>query len=471
MKSTLIQQEAASTQFQQDVLDVLTPCLSVRLYPQEDLSALARGDALRQWLWEQGIEATICPIFPDISPSFVHSAHRPEREHWVGRLLRWHRIFVRDIESLIELYLRIKSEPSPVERTCFVPRTQPTPTDEAAGKKPFYQEFREAIRGIGIDQITGTPGSDGRGIWVADIEQGWRFAGRQLDHPELKHLNCRFLGYPPEPSEESHGLRVLGVLLARHQQPPKDVAGIVPAVKNLILLGNRCRSSYNGADFQATDEMLGRAFYELPPGSIILVEAQTIAITTTSVGPLVPAEYEDPVYDAICACVSNGLTVVAAAGNGYADLDNVYSQQGETLLSRSRYDSGAIVVGASNRDRTARLRAGSSGSNYGSRIDCFAAGAGITSVAYNNHHVDPYRVDDTLTCTSAATAIIAGVAISLQGMCLAQRGRLLRPDALRGLLTHPNLAAADLPSEQIGRMPALDKLAPIVSWLPDSAFL
>lgn len=189
---------------------------------------------------------------------------------------------------------------------------------------------------------------------------------------------------------------------------------------------------------------------------------------------IVLAEYEDPVYDAICACVSNGLTVVAAAGNGDTDLDTIMSNRGEAILNRSNYDSGAILVGASNREHTARLRAGrrGGGSNFGSRVDCFAAGIGVTSVAYNSTQSnDPYRVDDTLTCTSAATAILAGVAISLQGMCFAQRGRILRPAVLRSLLSDPSLVAANRLPEDIGFMPALEKLKDKVSSLPDSSFL
>jgi len=57
-------------------------------------------------------------------------------------------------------------------------------------------------------------------------------------------------------------------------------------------------------------------------------------------------------------------------------------------------------------------------SNYGSRVDCYAWGEGVFTTTSDTNGQAPatnlYR--DDFGNTSAATAIIAGVALSVQGM-------------------------------------------------------
>jgi hypothetical protein len=84
--------------------------------------------------------------------------------------------------------------------------------------------------------------------------------------------------------------------------------------------------------------------------------------------------------------------------------------------------------------------------NFGSRVDCFAWGANVATL------------DTALfTGTSAASAIIAGAALVVQGVSNA-RGNALRPEALRDALKKDGTESKDPPQDRIGVMPDLDKV-------------
>lgn len=97
-------------------------------------------------------------------------------------------------------------------------------------------------------------------------------------------------------------------------------------------------------------------------------------------------------------------------------------------------------------------------SSFGSRIDCYAWGQDIhaASAAGTNTY-------DAFSGTSGASAIIAGVAASIQGMALAKRGQFLTPAEVRQLL----LIGSDVddgaaPPTVIGTMPDLAQIATLI---------
>ena len=87
---------------------------------------------------------------------------------------------------------------------------------------------------------------------------------------------------------------------------------------------------------------------------------------------------------------ANGIIVIEAAGNGNASLDTWVDAGGLQRLDRADADfrdSGAIMVGscASALPHNRYVGCGvGCGSNYGSRIDCFAWGENITTAGYGD---------------------------------------------------------------------------------------
>jgi hypothetical protein len=156
----------------------------------------------------------------------------------------------------------------------------------------------------------------------------------------------------------------------------------------------------------------------MAPGDVLLLEVQR---------DFLPTEIDEADFVAIRGAAAKGIIVVEAAGNGNANLDAWADDSGVHRLDRSQwvnndFDSGAIMVGSSKsaptHNRFVGLGAGE-GSNYGSRLDCFAWGEDIITTGYG--HMNPGAGEDVAYTddfggTSGASAIIAGAALILQGM-------------------------------------------------------
>ena len=459
----------------------LAPCLHVALQPTAGtLLELAWGTPLRDWLRAQGVAARVRPVFPDLDPTDL----RPEN---LG-LFRWHRVLLPHDRDLAWLYLALQAPGSPAAVVRLVPvavdppaniRLQPLPPGggfvKPGGTGRKLQARQRLAAPDGPGGAVGA-GADGAGIALADIEHGWGLQGPFLQHPYLHHLRPVLLGEPSHADGQVHGTRSLGVIYSDDQDPPFQAMGIARGPGALLLLGNRLRVA-GGVDIQTTADQVGRALVELPAGSILLVEAQTVEATLTGTGSYVPAEYEDPVYDAVCAATARGITVVAAAGNGHfmqgsTDLDSVRLADGRPAFQRAPGDSGAILVGAGRLQNGQWQRQGFS--NYGSRVDCFAAGEEVLSTSRGP--VQPGGGDEDCLCddfggTSAAAAILAGVARVLQAMAWSRCGALLNPLAMRRLLSDPQLGTPCAAGQGIGVMPDLARLADRVVRLPPADFL
>jgi hypothetical protein len=149
--------------------------------------------------------------------------------------------------------------------------------------------------------------------------------------------------------------------------------------------------------------------------------------------------------------------VIEAAGNGGVNLDQFYPGWG---------DSGAIMVAAATvLDRRSGgespPRSRRTDSNYGDRIDCYAWGENIITRQEGAGTM-------ALGQTSGAAAMIAGVALVLQGIKKARNGgSYYPPDALRDILrdrlngtvsANSRNTDAEWNQDQIGVMPDLYKI-------------
>jgi len=167
----------------------------------------------------------------------------------------------------------------------------------------------------------------------------------------------------------------------------------------------------------------------------------------------VPVEYEEAIYVCVWLMTALGRVVVEAAGNGLKNLQLL----GVPWLDRkdprfSNYDSGAIMVGGCGncQDPLAHTIA----SNWGSRIDCYAWGSDVTTCGYGTAggtNLNDYYTD-SFDASSAASAIVAGAALIVQGV------KKLAGAPLTSLQMRTELKKLGFLQANMGHMPDLKKL-------------
>ncbi|HKH59652.1 MAG TPA: hypothetical protein VKA49_02415, partial [Flavitalea sp.] len=209
-------------------------------------------------------------------------------------------------------------------------------------------------------------GGDGAGnVAFIDVEQGWISNHESIFLNTLPDSGINFGMY------SDHGIAVLGIIMMRENN--SGGLGITPQVKGSIVSQWRPDRRLNTADAIMT------AIQHLSFGDILLLEAQTSEVDAPA--SFWPVEIEDAVYHTVKLATSLGITVIEAAGNGNNqfsgnDLD-LFELNGKKILNRnsSGYkDSGAILVAAATSTVPHFRRANS---NYGTRIDCYAAGENV----------------------------------------------------------------------------------------------
>jgi hypothetical protein len=167
-----------------------------------------------------------------------------------------------------------------------------------------------------------------------------------------------------------------------------------------------------------------------------------------------PAEASPGIHAKVMLATGAGVVVVAAAGNGGHDLDQTGNPLVDTTPSSDFKDSGSIIVGAAQRTSESltnpkwkRWSESAQGSNYGKRVDCFGMASGVWTTSTSKGY-------DFYGGTSAATAMVAGAALALQGAALGKHGKLLSPEQMRNLLRQHGTPTHDS-GDRIGRMPNL----------------
>ena len=327
--------------------------------------------------------------------------------------------------------------------------------DEYAGDQDYLDL---APVGIGARWAWKQANGDGAGVGFVDLEEDWNLDHEDLiaKSPTLSYGDNR---YEMDGFSGDHGTAVLGTVVGVDNSV--GIVGIAPGVSSVQVVsryeapGGTAESDVNVAS------AIVHAISIMSPGDVLLLEVQR---------DFLPTETDEVDFHAIRLASSKNIIVVEAAGNGNANLDAWTNDAGLHLLDRANwtsdsFDSGAILVGSCKsalpHNRLVGLGAGS-GSNYGSRLDCFAWGEDIVTTGYG--YINPSADDDVAYTddfggTSGAAAIIAGAALILQGMYkeMPPRGGHISPTQMRALLSDRATGTPQGPTVagNIGVMPNL----------------
>jgi len=333
--------------------------------------------------------------------------------------------------------LRAKIESWPaVEKVEIVPKV---------GYPQAQTYLLPASDGVGALPVRPINGGSGEMIRVADIEGAWT-----LNHPAFTNLRAFRSGNVPwviDPDVAEHGTNVLGVLCGSDQ--PNQFTGIAPNLERVFVV------SHGGSAGGVVRAILdaGEELLQAPRHTgIILLEVE---FSKPGVLPY-PCELDDYVFEAISEVTEAGITVVEAAGNGDRDL---VAYPAFDKDHRDFRDSGAIIVAAGIGSQQSGWRRWP-GSNYGRRVDCFAAGQNVKTATSQG-----MNYGTLFGGTSSAAAIIAGVAAVTQSMALHIRGAALQPEDLRNLLRNSKFGTASASNTEaeggqwIGNMPDLALIA------------
>jgi hypothetical protein len=295
-----------------------------------------------------------------------------------------------------------------------------------------------APRGIDAAFASGVAGGRGEGQHFVDVEAGWT-----LDHARLRPYGLRVpIAGAIKPGAQDHGTAVLGI-----------VTGIAPRIASMHVASvwhigpGHDRQFRQNALLAAIDILCRLASDGRPSGVLLLEQVVHYDVlmpyrgTTMEVRWDLPLEAAAVEFALIRLASALGITVVEAAGNGFSPGLGAVRQGIDLDAYLADGDSGAILVAAANSGDRSRLRA----SNFGARVDCYAAGDGIATLG-----------SCTFGNTSAAAAIVAGAALVVLGIAAAAHPArpALTGREVRALLRATGTRAASS-RERIGVMPDL----------------
>ena len=423
---------------------------------------VAPGSTLRPSLWEPEIRL-------DDLKRLIGMALKEDPECEANELLNYFTLYCPGDADVPALLKEFGSwEPDVLE--AYVPLRSSDPavnyTDDPYVASQGYLDV--APNGVDAYDAWKQPGGDGASQELVDLEQGWK-----LDHEDLA-------GHFPSPASAllfgsnmsasvPHGTKTLGVICGLDNTV--GIVGIAPNAAQVNLV------SYSGNPHNIPKAILIGAikllhvpkFPALRRGGVLVLEVQL-----ENLGGLItqlPCEADPLTRLCIRFVTALGVAVIEAAGNGNGDLDTYVNGAGHAVFNRNKpsfKESGAIMVAsgwfveapARNPPYALTRRPGS---NNGSRIDCHAWGEMVATTTFE---VDPAGVVTLYTggynSTSSATAIVAGAALSVQGMAEAKLGLPFKPGKLREYLSEAssggglsNTPSLNPVADKIGVMPNL----------------
>lgn len=384
--------------------------------------------------WDQLVKnhpgLTIEPLFLNIKPEtlseWIRKAKEMDPTYKEGKFFQYFKV-VCPVQSkpqtiLEELSAWHNIKNVSISKRCLNPAVTYTDDPKANAPDPYQKYLNAAPDGIGAKYIwdASISGSDGASIKFIDIETGWT-----LNHEDLTAHGATCLYGTPEDAGRAHGTGVLGIVCASDNTV--GCVGIAPNLAKVDVIAQ------NPAGVASA---ILESLKYLNFGDILLIEATNIEGSSS-----VPVETTDPEFDAIRLATALGIVVIEPGGNGNGvdtpvDFD-VFTKGGLEILKKSCRDSGAIIVTAAESTVTDVTGVKSHKimpwAPFGSRVDCYSWGENITTLSSDSSGATGQYVDN-FGGTSGAAAIIAGAAISMQGMVLSEHGYRFSPLQLREIL-------------------------------------
>lgn len=313
------------------------------------------------------------------------------------------------------------------------------------------QTYLQANPGLNVQAVWNL-GYSGQNVTIHNIEYGFN-----KNHEEFNDANCNIahgmdVNTGASISYTEHGTATMGVLFGNNSS--YGITGIAHGAQQVWLYPEWQQSGYSRTN--AITQALNNSVI----GDVIVFEMQAYGFNGAVSDPrFVPAEYDILVWNLTKALTDAGRIVVAAAGNGFQNLDSLDYQN---YLNYG--DSGAIIVGAGTANLSHSIYSYVSGgitygSTYGTRVDVqgwflnvrtTGAMPGYGALLFNNDFNQSYM---TFIGTSAATAQIGGVVSVLQSYYKSQTNNTLTSQQMRTILKNTGVAQGGDLTKNIGPIP------------------
>lgn len=324
-----------------------------------------------------------------------------------------------------------------VDLVGFVP--PPGDISPTTGDYTALQDYFGPDPGFDVDAAR-ADGLTGAGVRVTDIEYSYNAAHEDLVDIAFDLEAGQTARYTSSTYSE-HGTATNGEIVA-----PDNGYGVEGMAHGATAAFNTEWSNESGSR-RAT--AITNACAESAPGDVVMLEMQTYGRSRQ----YVPAEYDNAVWTATKVCTDAGVIVVAAAGNGAANLDS-----SGYLAYRTRGDSGAIIVGAGTAGSNG-LHNRESYSTYGSRVNVQGWGSSVFTLGYGDYAAvggdrNQYYTS-AFSGTSSATPTVTGCVLLLQEKALRDFGMELTPANMRALLRDTGIPQTSGTLRPIGPQPDL----------------
>lgn len=257
-------------------------------------------------------------------------------------------------------------------------------------------------------EYTWSLGIKGQGIRIADIEWGFDY-----DHEDLRRSRFIELRATTNHTYINHGTAVAGIVFAIENS--YGMTGMVNQVDTLYGISEVGISRASGI-------LLG--LERLRAGDVFMYEMQTGGEDDN----YVPADFNQAVWDITKEATEDGIIVVAAAGNGNENLDDLYYNS-----YNARGDNGSIIVGAGS---SSSSRNKLNFSTYGSRVNVQGWGQSVASTGYGALYNGGEHATYTssFSGTSSATPVVTSAVVAIQSYAKNVLGFVLTSQQTRSLL-------------------------------------
>jgi len=398
-----------------------------------NLTAARRFEERLRALVERVGAGEIEPLVPGVSQEKLDRiAGRARRAAGpTPNLASWYRLTLPHGTDVSRAVARLERS-SLVEVAAPVPERAPVPATPDFSAEQLYLD--PAPVGTDAEFTLADPRTRGAGVRIVDVEYAWIENHEDLMlPPSFDFGEGEFVEDLWSSGNEDHGTAVVGIMSARD-----NGFGVTGGVPDASIHG---LSPTTSDDVYNLGGALGFLLDKVGPGDVVLVEQQVW-------GPeleYVPAEWEQPVFDAIKALSNKGAVVVEAGANGGRNLDHVVMLG---RFDRSVRDSDAILVASGTASR-----APTATTSRGSRLDLQGHGVGVVTTGYGTRQGgDPtVRYSNTFNATSAASPIVVNAVVAILSYLKATGQQPLSADELVALLRETGTPQTG--SGQIGPLP------------------